>query len=197
GPLARARRRARHPPRGLQAARRGRDRRRRPGAPDAAGNAARRRLACGAGLRPGPARPRSPAGDRSDLYDYVVDALSDLGRDSDAKRLAGAWVAFLEESAARAASPAARTVFDAHRLLAYEAVGEPARALPMLEQSARDVPGDYNPPARLGRALFDLKRYDDAITALERALALAYGPRKLRLWSLEADVYLAKPDPAG
>ena len=137
------------------------------------------------------------ADDRSDLYDYVVDALSDLGRDSDAKRLAGAWVAFLEESAARAASPAARTVFDAHRLLAYEAVGEPARALPMLEQSARDVPGDYNPPARLGRALFDLKRYDDAITALERALALAYGPRKLRLWSLEADVYLAKPDPAG
>jgi tetratricopeptide (TPR) repeat protein len=137
------------------------------------------------------------ADDRSDLYDYVVDSLHDLGRDDDAKHLAAAWVAFLEDRAARAPSPAARVVFDAHRLLAYEAVGEPARALPMLEASARDFPSDYNPPARLGRALFDLKRYDDAIAALERAQSLAYGPRKLRLWSLEADVFVAKGDAAG
>jgi tetratricopeptide (TPR) repeat protein len=145
------------------------------------------------------ADPTQPilADDRSDLYDHVVDALRDLGRDGDARRLAAAWIAFLEERAARAPSPAARAVFDAHRLLAYEAVGEPARALPMLEESARDFPGDYNPPARLGRALFDLKRYDESIGALERALGLAYGPRKLHLWSLEADVFLAKGDPAG
>jgi tetratricopeptide (TPR) repeat protein/thiol-disulfide isomerase/thioredoxin len=145
------------------------------------------------------ADPTQPilADDRSDLYDYVVDALRELGREGDARRLAGAWIGFLEERAARAPSPAARAVFDAHRLLAYEAVGEPARALPMLEESARDFPGDYNPPARLGRALFDLKRYDESIGALERALGLAYGPRKLHLWSLEADVFLAKGDPAG
>jgi predicted negative regulator of RcsB-dependent stress response len=45
--------------------------------------------------------------------------------------------------------------------------------------------------------LFDLKRYDDAVAALERALARAYGPRKLRLWSLEADALIAKGDKAG
>jgi tetratricopeptide (TPR) repeat protein len=135
--------------------------------------------------------------DRSDLYDYVVDALHRLGRDAEAKRVATAWVAFLEDQAARAPTPAARSVFDPHRLLAYEAIGEPARAVPMLEQSERDFPDDYNPPARLGRALFDLGRNDDAVAAIERGLARAYGPRKLRLWSLEADVLVAKGDTEG
>jgi tetratricopeptide (TPR) repeat protein len=137
------------------------------------------------------------ADDRSDLYDYLVDALRDLGRGDDAKRLAGAWVAFLDDQAARASSPAARAVFDAHRLLAYEAIGEPARAVPMLEQSERDFPGDYNPPARLGKVFFDMKRNDDAVAAIERALSRAYGPRKLRLWSLEADALVAKGDVLG
>jgi tetratricopeptide (TPR) repeat protein len=137
------------------------------------------------------------ADDRSDLYDYLVDALHGLGRDDEAKRLAGAWVAFLDAEAARATSPSARAVFDAHRLLAYTAVGEPGRAVPMLEASERDFPDDYNPPARLGKAYFDMKRYTEAIAALERALARAYGPRKLRFWSLEADAYLAQGDAAG
>jgi tetratricopeptide (TPR) repeat protein len=137
------------------------------------------------------------ADDRSDLYDYLVDALRRLGRDDEAKRLAGAWATLLEDQAARAATPAARAVFDAHRVLAYEALGDPARALPMLQQSERDFPGDYNPPARLGKVLLDLKRDDEAIAALQRALARAYGPRKLRLWSLEADAFMAKGDKAG
>jgi tetratricopeptide (TPR) repeat protein len=137
------------------------------------------------------------ADDRSDLYDYVLDGLRGLGRDDDAKRLATAWVAFLEDQAARAPTPAARAVFDAHRLLAYEAIGEPARAVPMLEQSERDFPADYNPPARLGKAFLDMKRDDDAVAAVERALARAYGPRKLRLWSLEADALVAKGDTEG
>jgi thiol-disulfide isomerase/thioredoxin len=137
------------------------------------------------------------ADDRSDLYDYLVDALHRLGRDDDAKRLAGSWVSLLEDQAARAASPTSRAVFDAHRVLAYEAIGDPARALPMLEQSERDFPGDYNPPARLGKVMLDLKRYDDAVAALERALSRAYGPRKLRLWSLEADALVAKGDKEG
>jgi tetratricopeptide (TPR) repeat protein len=137
------------------------------------------------------------ADDRSDLYDYLVDALHRLGRDDEAKRLAGAWATLLEDQATRAATPAARAVFDAHRVLAYEALGDPARALPMLQQSERDFPGDYNPPARLGKVLLDLKRDDEAIAALQRALARAYGPRKLRLWSLEADAFMAKGDKAG
>ena len=137
------------------------------------------------------------ADDRSDLYDYVVDTLRDLGRPKDANRMAAAWASFLEDQAARAPTPSARAVFDAHRLLAYTAIGEPQRAVPMLEQSERDFPDDYNPPARLGMALLETKRYDEALAAVARALGRAYGPRKLRLWSLDADILVAKGDAPG
>ena len=134
------------------------------------------------------------ADDRSDLYQYLVTALNGLDRRGDAHKLAQSWASFLEDQASRAPTPAARAVFDAHRLLAYVAIGEPQRAVPMLEQSERDFPADYNPPARLATALLELKRYDEALDAVKRALGRAYGPRKLRLWSLEADICLAKGD---
>jgi thioredoxin-like negative regulator of GroEL len=137
------------------------------------------------------------ADDRSDLYDSVIGAYRDLGRNGDAKRLAVAWGSFLDQQAALASSPRARAVFDAHRLMAYEAIDEPQRAVPMLEQSERDFPDDYNPPARLASAYLAMKNYDEALAAAKRALDRAYGPRKLRLWSLQADVRVAKGDVAG
>jgi tetratricopeptide (TPR) repeat protein len=137
------------------------------------------------------------ADDRSDLYDYLVSALRALDRDDEANRVAADWARFLEEEAGRAPTPAARAVFDAHRLGAYLALGEPERAVPMLQESARAFPDDYNPPARLAAAYLAMNRYDDALAAVNRALAHAYGPRKLRFWSLEADILLAKGDRAG
>ena len=136
------------------------------------------------------------ADDRSDLYDYVVHALHDLGRADESRQVAQGWATFLEAQATRAPTPAARAVFDAHRLLAYLALGTPERAVPMLDQSQRDFPADYNPPARLAMAYLQLKRFDDALAAVKRALARAYGPRKLRLWSLEADIHEARKDRA-
>jgi tetratricopeptide (TPR) repeat protein len=137
------------------------------------------------------------ADDRSDLYDYVRGAYVQAGRADDASRVARAWSTFVDDQAAHATTPSARAVFDAHRLLAYQALGQPERAVPMLEQSERDFPDDYNPPARLASALLSMKRYADALSAVNRALGRAYGPRKLRLWSLEADVYVASGDVPG
>jgi thioredoxin-like negative regulator of GroEL len=140
------------------------------------------------------------ADDRSDLWDYVVANYKTLGEKehaADVKRVASAWVAFLEDQASRASTPAARAVFDAHRLLAYTALGAPERAVPMLQQSEHDFPDDYNPPARLATVYLAMKRYDDALGAIKRALDHAYGPRKLRFFSTEADVYEAKGDHAG
>jgi thioredoxin-like negative regulator of GroEL len=140
------------------------------------------------------------ADDRSDLWDYVLSGYKTLGEKEHAgevKRVASAWAAFLEDQASRASTPAARAVFDAHRLLAYMALGSPERAVPMLQQSERDFPDDYNPPARLASAYLAMKHYDDALGAIQRALGHAYGPRKLRLYSTEADVYEAKGDHAG
>ena len=67
----------------------------------------------------------------------------------------------------------------------------------MLQQSERDFPQDYNPPARLGTAYLKMKQYDDALAAVKRALDRAYGPRKLRLYALQADIDEAKGDRAG
>lgn len=133
--------------------------------------------------------------DRSSLYLSLVGAL----RKSDpvrSQQLARAWSGLLDAEAARAASPAARRVWDAHRLEAYLALNEPQKALPMLEQSEREAPSDYNPPARLARAYLALGRAQDASAAIARALPLCDGPRKLRLYMLQADVLIAKGEPA-
>ena len=61
----------------------------------------------------------------------------------------------------------------------------------MLQRSEKDFPKDYNPPARLALVYLKLKRYDDALAASDRALALVYGPRKLRVFAVRADIQAA------
>ena len=94
---------------------------------------------------------------------------------------------FLEDAAAKAKTPEQRTVYDSHRLSAYIEVGTPEKAIPMLEQSAKDFPEDYNPHARLAAAYRAMKNYDQAIASADRALARAYGPRKLLIYRTKID----------
>jgi tetratricopeptide (TPR) repeat protein len=67
----------------------------------------------------------------------------------------------------------------------------------MLEQSEKDFPKDYNPPARLALVYLKLQRYDDAMTAANRALERVYGPRRIRVLSTIVDIQLGKGDRAG
>jgi tetratricopeptide (TPR) repeat protein len=140
---------------------------------------------------------QAAADDRSGVYSSLVDARKDAKDEAGARKVAAQWAAFLEAEAARATSPEARTVFDSHRLSAYIEMGEPQRAIPMLEASARDFPKDYNPPARLAAAYKEMKRWDEALAAADRALALAYGPRTIRILGTRADVLLARGDKEG
>ena len=127
--------------------------------------------------------------DRSGAWMAVVDAYDALG-DKVAKQEASlAWVAFLESAAANAKTPEARAVFDTHRMMAYLAVGRGADAVTALERSERDFPDDYNPPARKANALMELGRLDEAVVAINRALTLVYGPRRLRVRAIEASIY--------
>ena len=135
--------------------------------------------------------------DRSGLFEEVVDDRNEDHDPAGAKSLATSWAELLEARAAQAKTPGARAVFDAHRMLAYVALGDPARALPMLAQSERDLPSDYNPPARIARIDLVLQKYDDGLAAIQRALAKGYGPRKLKLYLLEADLLKAKGDATG
>jgi thiol-disulfide isomerase/thioredoxin len=135
------------------------------------------------------------ADDRSSLFEEIVLALRSGGNEAAAMDTALRWRDFLEAEAAKATTPATRAVFDSHRMLAYSAVGQPERAVPMLEQSERDFPEDYNPPARLAKVHLDVGHLDTALEAIGRAEKRAYGPRTLRVLSIKADILVAMKKP--
>jgi tetratricopeptide (TPR) repeat protein len=126
--------------------------------------------------------------DLSSVYQELIAAREDAGDAAGKERDERAWVALLEDAAAKARTPAERTVFDSHRLSAYLEIGHPERAIPMLEQSARDFPNDYNPPYRLAIAYRAMKDYGKALAAVDRALGLGYGPRKLGMYRTKASI---------
>lgn len=127
------------------------------------------------------------ADDRSSLFETEEGARRARGDLVGARHTALRWTAFLEAQAARAETPEARAVFDAHRLSAYLALGEPERAIPMLEQSARDFPADYNPAARLAVAYLAMRDPWHALEEARRATSLVYGPRTLRVLLVRAE----------
>ena len=134
------------------------------------------------------------ADDRSGIYGSLVTARTDARDDPGHHAVAAEWASFLEREAARATTKEQRAVFDPHRLSAYLELGEPERAIPMLEQSRRDFPEDYNPPARLAIAYRAMKQWAKALEASNEAMAKAYGPRKLRLYDTRADIYAGAGD---
>jgi thiol-disulfide isomerase/thioredoxin len=143
------------------------------------------------------ALPGLLADDRSGLFEDLVQVRADANDAGGKHAVAQRWLAFLEAEAARAPGPEQRAVFDPHRVNAALAMDEPLRAEAALKLSERDLPGDYNAPARLALIYRAAKRYDDGLAAIDRALAKAYGPRALRLYDLKADLQRDKGDRAG
>jgi tetratricopeptide (TPR) repeat protein len=135
------------------------------------------------------------ADDRSSVFDGLVTYYRSTGDADRTKSVARAWRDYLDREAARAPTPAARAVFDTHRVLAYEANGEPEKAVTMLAESERDFPGDYNPPARLAGVYLRMGRLELALDAAKRAEAKVYGPRTLRILAVKADILKAMKRP--
>lgn len=102
--------------------------------------------------------------------------------------------AYLDAAAAKAGSPEGRTVFDSHRMSVYVELGQPEKAIPFLEQSERDFPQDYNPPARLAYVYKAMQRWDDALAASNRAVKRVYGPRRIGVLTTRADIYKGMND---
>ncbi len=132
--------------------------------------------------------------DRSGLYIALIDARDAVGDDEGTVALQTQWAAFLEDVSAKSQTAEQRAVYDSHRVSAYLNLGTPEKAIPMLEQSQRDFPTDYNPPARLALIYKAMKEYDKALAASDRALSLVYGPRKLAVLSVRADIFTEKGD---
>lgn len=136
------------------------------------------------------------ADDRSGAFGSLLQARRQAGDEEGARKVAAEWAAFLEGEAAKARTPEERAVFDSHRLSAYLALGDPGRAIAMLQTSEKELPRDYNPPNRLARAYASLKEWKQALAASSRAEALARGRAKLRVLALRATLLEEKDDSA-
>jgi len=132
--------------------------------------------------------------DKSGLYQSLISARDEMKDEAGAQALRQEWSAFLENVAAKAKTPEQRAVYDSHRLTAYLELKTPEKAITFLEQSERDFPKDYNPPSRLSLVYKALGKYDEALAATERALARAYGPRKIGIYRNRSDIFALKGD---
>ena len=133
--------------------------------------------------------------DRSSLYETLIEA--EKAQQPNGKApwpLAGDWLAFLDQAAARAASTEQRAALDPHRIEAAEAAGDVAHVRPLIERTARELPNDYNAHARLSTLYRKLGLRTEALAANQDALNLAYGPRRLRLFDDRVQMQLAAGD---
>ncbi len=137
------------------------------------------------------------ADDRAGLYDALTTAREKAGDEAGARARAEEGWAFLVAERARGTTPEARTMLDSWIVGTAMDLHDPARAVPLLLESEKAAPKDYNPPYRLALLYMELKRTDDALAANGRAAALAYGPRKVRVLAQRASILEAKGDVPG
>ncbi len=137
------------------------------------------------------------ADDRAGLYDALATARAKAGDENGARaRSEEAWT-FLIAERSKGKTPESRSMLDSWIVGVAMDLGDPARAVPLLKESEKAAPADYNPPYRLAVLYLELKQNDEALAASDRALALAYGPRKIRVLAQRATVLEAKGDAAG
>lgn len=140
-----------------------------------------------AGILPDVEAPLSPD-DRSDGYRLLWDVRLRLGDPKGAEDAAKERLRVLEDATTKWKEPAVATLFDGARLETLLFLGRARDAVTFLEAREAELPGDYNVPHRLARALLEDGRPADALAATDRALATAYGPRKGLIYGLRADI---------
>ena len=136
------------------------------------------------------------ADDRSDAMVYLRDVLEAVGRKPEAINLAEKQRQFLEDQIPKARSPLAAMTFNFQLAGAYIYLGRPLEAVPALEASAKALPHEYDPAARLGWVYQEAGQLAEAATWTDKAIALAYGPRKASLLARRADIAATQGDPA-
>lgn len=134
--------------------------------------------------------------DRSDAMMNLRILQDQLGQKDAAQATATAQLALIDEAAAKSATPFAAMTFNWPRAEVYVYLNRGLELVPALERSAADLPKEYDPPYRLAWVLFKSGKLDEAVTWNDKATALAYGPRKVRVLSLSADIAAARKDAA-
>lgn len=137
--------------------------------------------------------PGAAVDDRADIMINLADLYDEAGRKDDARALHEQRLRLLEDDA-RHQDPAAARVHDYARMNSYLALGRGDEAVALFRARVAQLPEDYEAHARLASTLFKLGRADEALPMAERAVALAYGPRRLRYRMLLADIHHKRGD---
>src|SRR5262249_5247878 len=111
-----------------------------------------------------------------------------LGDAAGAKDAATKRLAVLDDAAAKAPDAQAASTFLWARAESLLYLGRGREAGAICEEGEGALPDDYKPPARLARVHYELKEYGEALAAVDRALAKAYGPRKGMILGLKVDI---------
>ncbi|HVR21365.1 MAG TPA: thioredoxin family protein [Polyangiaceae bacterium] len=134
-----------------------------------------------------PTAPLSPD-DRGDALRIVWDADEALGHHDGALAAARERLDVLDAAAKRAPNAAVASTFDGARLETLVFLGRAPDAVRFLTERERELPDDYNPPHRLASAYQALGEHENALHAIDRAIAKAWGARKARMLDKRADI---------
>ncbi len=132
--------------------------------------------------------PESTVDDRADALSILAEARLSAGDAEGARAAHEKRVALMEKAAAEAKTPEIAATYDYGRAISYVALGRADAAVRLLEQREREMPKNYDPPPRLASVFFKTGRFEEALAANGRALALSYGPRRLAYLKLRADI---------
>ena len=134
--------------------------------------------------------------DRSDALANLAEMLDTAGRHDEALQTMQERAQLLEKAAASAPDATMASTFDPHRTDTYLYLKEPQKAEQLLARREKEMPSDYNPPARLARVLLEEKKLPEAEGAVDRALSMMpRSQRRIGILGLKAKILGAEGKP--
>ena len=132
--------------------------------------------------------------DRVEALGYLRDAQDELGKKPAAKATAERAKKIVDDATAAAKTPFEKMTFIWPRADIYAYLGKPLELVADYEALAAQLPKEYDPPARLGWLYLKAGKLPEAATWTDKAIALAYGPRKARVLTQRAEIAAAAGD---
>jgi thioredoxin-like negative regulator of GroEL len=126
--------------------------------------------------------------DRSDALANLRELQDALGKPAEARATAEKQRALIDDAAAKAPTPMAAMTYNWQRCEVYVYLGKPLELVPAIEKSARDLPDQYDPRARLGWLYLKAGKLAEATKWTDEALRMVYGPRKARVLDQRAEI---------
>jgi tetratricopeptide (TPR) repeat protein len=133
---------------------------------------------------------------RAGLYFNLQATRKALTDEQGQKEEANAMFQYIEAARAKLGTAEERSALDGLWVTAATSVGAVPHVLPYVEASARQFPKDPLPAVNLFNAYAALKRYDDALASLDRAISTTPPVRRAGLIATKAGLLQKKGDSA-